>query len=457
MFKFGQPAVLKKDPKQLANDVVQSIPEKPLFGFWTASSLVIGNMIGAGIFYLPASLASFGTISILGWLVTTIGALCLAYVFAKLSLVFPKSGGPYTHSHTAFGDLVGFMMGWGYWTMTWTSNAAISLAFVSYLTLFVPAISQNNRHTFYASMGVLWFSTLTNCIGVRVGGIIQVITSAMKVAPLCILAVVGIFYIDPANYLPLNVSSLSNFDAINAAAALTLWAFIGLEAATVPAGAVKEPGRTVSRATLFGTGLAAAIYSLVTIVIFGIVPTAQLVGSHAPFAEVAQIIFGSWVTPVIGISILIAVYGALNGWVLLQGQIPCAMANEGLFPRCFASASRNDTPVLSILISSLLASLLLFWNYEESLIEQFKLVILVGVAMTLIAYLASAFSVLVLFDRKYDDIHPYQYLSLKLKLAVAGGALYSIWAICGVGNLVLMLCGGGYLVGIPVFLWARWG
>lgn len=454
MTPSDQTTVQGENPVQVSHDITGS--PKPLFGFWTATSLVIGNMIGAGIFFLPASLASLGTISIFGWLVTAAGALCLAYVFAKLSLVFPKSGGPYTHSHSAFGDLVGFMMGWGYWTMTWTSNAAISLAFASYLKLFIPALSENNKLTFYAAMGILWLTTLINCIGVRFGGIVQVLTSFVKIMPLIIIALVGIFYIDPGNYLPLNVSSLSNFDAINAAAALTLWAFIGLEAATVPAESVKDPGRTVSRATLFGTGLAAVVYCVVTIVIFGLVPATQLAGAHAPFAEAAIVIFGSWVTPVIGICILISVFGALNGWVMLQGQIPRAMAKEGLFPKYFAVVSGNNTPILGILVSSSLASSLLVWNYEESIIEQFKLIILVGVVMTLIAYLASAFSVLVLFDRKYDSFFPYRYLSLKLKLTAFGGSLYALWAIWGAGGLVLTLCGCGYLIGIPVFLLARY-
>lgn len=445
---------------QSATEVGQQPLEKacqkqPLFGFWTATSLVIGNMIGAGIFFLPASLASYGTISVFGWLITALGALCLAYVFSKLSLAFPKSCGPYTHSHSAFGDLVGFMMGWGYWTMTWTSNAAISLAFASYMTLFIPALEHNNKLTFLTAMAILWFATIINCIGLRLGGVIQVLTSVLKLAPLCILAFVGIFFIEPSNYLPLNVSSLSHFGAINAAAALTLWAFIGLEAATVPSESVKDPGRTISKATLFGTGLCAAVYILVTIVMLGILPSSQLAGSAAPFADVAQIIFGPWVTPVIGLSILIAVYGALNGWILLQGQIPHAMANEGLFPKCFASVSCNNTPVISVLVSSALASALLLWNYEESLIEQFEVVILVGVVMTLIGYFAAAISTLILFQKKQSSNNPHQYLSLKLKLAVIGGALYSLWAICGAGKVVLTLCGVGYLVGIPIFLWAK--
>jgi APA family basic amino acid/polyamine antiporter len=428
--------------KQVGDLAVSSVPH---FGFWTATALVIGNMIGAGIFFLPASLAAFGPISLASWLITATGALCLAYVFARLSFVFPKSGGPYTHSRSAFGDFVGFMMGWGYWTMTWTSNAAISLTFVSYLHLFLPQIQENSGIEFLVALLILWGTTLINCLGVTIGGIVQVITAVIKVSPLILVGLVGIFYIHPSNYFPLNVSGSSGGDAINAAAALTLWAFIGLEAATVPADSVDNPGKTISRATLFGTTLAAVVYCLITVVLFGVVPASQLAQSKAPFAEAASMIFGPWVVPVIGVCILISVYGGLNGWVLLQGQIPEAMAKEGLFPKLFAKVTKNNTPVFGLIFSSILVSILLIFNMNSCLIEIFKLVVLVGVVMTLIAYLASALSV-------FSLIKP---VSFGLKIAVLGGAAYSIWAIIGAGSYVITLCLMGYIAGIPIYWWTK--
>lgn len=424
-----------------------------IFGFWTATSLVIGNMIGTGIFFLPASLGSIGSVSILGWLVTAFGAMCLAFVFSRLSIVYPKSGGPYTHSRDAFGNFIGFQMGWGYWIMIWTSNAAVSIAFISYLSLFFPILATHHLISFLSTLAVLWTATIINCLGLKEGGRVQLITTILKISPLVIVPLIGLFFIDTHNYFPTHKPDTSLFQGVNSAFALTLWAFIGLESATVPADSIKDPTRTISRATLSGTGIVAFIYLFTTIVLFGLIPADVLAKSNAPFVDAAILIFGSWVGPVIGICLLISIYGGLNGWILMQGQIPHAMAQEGLFPKAFAKESSNGTPIFSLIISSLAASFLMFLTLDNSLVDRIEMVVEVGAVMTIFAYLFSALSTYVLF--RGPKKNAYAQLTPALLIAILGGILYSLLAIYGAEIRTLIYVGIGFIIGIPIYLWGR--
>ena len=426
---------------------------KPLrvLGFWTATSLVLGNMIGSGIFYLPASLAHVGPISILGWMITAVGAVSLAYVFSKLSLHNPSAGGPFSFTRQAFGDEMGFFMAWGYWIMAWSSNAAVSLAFVSYLSHFVPLLAESKIASFSVATALIWLTTFLNCRNLKYGGIVQVLTVIIKISPLVAVALVGWYYIDFNNYIPFNPNHDTPFEAINAAAAITMWAFIGLESATVPAESVENPGKTISRATLFGTLLGALIYIIITAVIFGLIPSDKLAQSSAPFVDAANLIFGPWIAPVVGFCVLTSIFGGLKGWIIMQGQIPYALAKEGLFPKAFKKLSDNGTPVFGLVFTSILMTILMSMNYSKSLVTQFNNMILIGTIMTLGTYLSSALASIKLLRHSF---------TVKLKpqviFAVILGSAYCIWAIFGSGIENLMICFIAYACGIPVYIFSKW-
>jgi APA family basic amino acid/polyamine antiporter len=421
---------------------ISSTPK--VFGFWTATALVIGNMIGSGIFFLPTSLAQFGPISILGWVVTATGAMCLAYVFALLTRSYPKAGGPYTHAQHAFGDIFGFLMAWGYWTMSWSSNAAISMAFVSYLSHFIPMFADNTLLAIGLSIGLVWLTTIINCFGIQYGGFVQVITVIVKISPLFVVGILGWFYIDPSNFFPLNVSGQSNFSAINAAAALTMWAFIGLEAATVPADNVSNPSRTIARATLFGTAVGALLYIVTSLVIFGLIPTDQLAGSNAPFVIAAMKVLGPYAGPIIGLCVLCSIFGGLNGWILVQGQIPYSLAKENMFPKIFLKTSKNGTPVVGLIVSSLLITGIMLMNLQSSFVDKFNTIILVGAVMTLIAYIFAALASLKLLKDNNG-----------LVAAALIGIAYAFVTIYGAGIEILNVCVVGYALGIPVYMFSK--
>ncbi len=190
----------------------QSLTEKgKTLGLWTLTALVAGNMIGSGAFLLPASLANFGSIGILGWICTAIGSICLALVFAKLSGLFPKTGGPYAYCREGFGDFIGFQVAYNYWIALWVGNAAIALAFIGYLGVFWPALVQNRLITTLASIATIWLITFINLAGVKQAGKVQLVTMILKLIPLLLIGIVGLFYIHPEYLKTFNVSGTSHF------------------------------------------------------------------------------------------------------------------------------------------------------------------------------------------------------------------------------------------------------
>jgi APA family basic amino acid/polyamine antiporter len=415
------------------------------------TALVVGNMVGSGDYLLPSSLARYGGLSILGWVVTAVGAVLLALVFANLGRIYPQTGGPYTFSRRAFGDFIGFQTAWGYWIATWTSNAALAIGFVSYLDDFWTSLASNKLLAALVAVAAIWVLTWINAVGVRAGGITQLVTTVIKLVPLLFIAVVGLAFVHADHFRPFNASGESGLDAVTAAATLTLFAFVGLESATVAAGDVRDPERTIPRATIVGTLTAAVIFVLGQVAVLGVIPASELAKSTAPFADAAKVMFGDWAGTVVAISAVIGTFGALNGWILLQGQVPLAAARDGLFPPVFARTSRNGAPVPGLIISSVLMTALILMNYTASLVDQFTQIILLATLSILVpyTYTAAAQLMLMLVDRERFSGRKLVRDGIIAALAFA----YTLWAIAGAGADIVLKGFLLLLAGIPVYVW----
>ena len=425
--------------------------KKPL-GFWMATTLVVGNMIGSGIFLLPASLGTYGGISLFGWLFSTGGALLLAFTFSWLSRSLPEAGGPYAYTRYGFGDFSGFLVAWGYWMSIWTGNAAISIAMVGYLGFFWPEVANSPALAASIALLAIWALSFVNASGVRHAGIMQSATTILKLMPLCLIAIAGIFFIDTHNFFPLNASGESNFSAITSTAALTLWAFLGLESATIPANHIENPEKTIPRATIAGTTIAAAVYIFSTVAVMGMIPAQELALSTAPFADAARIMFGDWAGNVVAIGAAVSCFGALNGWILMQGQIPLAAANDKLFPRQFGRLSHKAMPVFGIYISSLLATILMAANYTRGLVGLFTFAILLATLFTLLPYLFSTMSVLIIAIREKRHSGNAVKISIVAILAFA----FSVWAVAGAGQETVYWGFLFLISSIPVYVLIKW-
>ncbi len=419
-------------------------------GFWTSSSLVVGNMIGSGVFLLPATLAAFGSISLIGWLVSAIGAAALAYVFIELSKMIPAtSGGPYTYSRSGLGDFAGFLVAWGYWISIWCTNAAIVVALVSYLGVFFPILQTNLLLSAVVGLAIIWAVVFVNTRGIREAGIFQLITSVLKIAPLVAIGIFGLFYIKLENFFPGNISELSNLEAITATTTLTFFAYMGLECATIPSADIENPSRTIPRATYFGLAITALVYILGTTALLGIIPAEELQYSTAPFSDAAAIMWGPWAENLVAIGAIISTLGALNGWILIQGQIPAAISRDKLFPSIFGKENKNGVPAIAIVISSILISVLMAMNYTKGLVKAFEFMLLLASMTALIAYLFTSASYVVVSIREQGYSK-----GTFIRLVIATVAfVFSIWAIAGSGTEIVYWGFILLMAGLPVYVW----
>ena len=428
---------------------------KRSMGLWMATALVVGNMIGSGVFLLPASLAgTAGPISMFGWVFTGAGAILLALVFAGLGRALPRTGGPYAYAKRAFGDFIGFQTAWGYWIAAWAGNAAIAVAFVGYLAVFWPQVGTEKLLGALVGIGVIWLVTAINVLGARESGRVQLVTTVLKFVPLAVIGIVGLFFVHGGNYTPFSPHGTS-IGLLSSTAALTLWAFIGLESATVPAEEVKDPERTIPRATILGTVLATVVYIVATVSIMGIIPTNELAASTSPFADAAGQIFGGGWDKVIALVALVSTFGALNGWILIQGRVPLAAAQDGMFPAPFARVSgKRNTPVFGLVVSSVLVTALMLMNYTKGLVDAFTFVILLATLTTLVPYAFSAAAQAYLWLVEGEQFNPKH---LVRDVVVAGLAFaYSVWAIAGAGQDIVTKGFVLLLAGIPVYIGMRW-
>lgn len=428
------------------------IPVRTL-GIWSCIALVIGNIVGSGVFLLPASLAPYGIFSLVAWGLTAIGAISIALVFARLSRAIPRAGGPYAYTRAAYGEFTGFWIAWGYWICLWTGVAAIAVAFGSYLKVFVPALDGNPKLCGVASVLAVWLLTLVNGLGVRSASIVQIVTTVVKLLPLVAVAIVGIAWVEPARLLAPIAGDMSPFHAISSAATLALWAFLGIESATIPADAVQNPERTIPRATIIGTVVCALVYISSTVVLMGALPREVLASSQAPFADAARIMWGKWAYYAVGLGAVVSCFGALNGWILLTGQFPPAVARDGLFPKRFAALSPRGVPVFSTTTAMVLVTIMLAFNYSgaTSLVSIFNFTILLSTLATLIPFVFCSLAP-ILMRRNGVEMPPTR---VRDRVVMTIAFVYSVWAIYGAGAQTVLLGFLLMLTGLPVYVWQK--
>jgi APA family basic amino acid/polyamine antiporter len=419
-------------------------------GFWMCLALVVGNIVGSGVFLLPASLAPYGLNSIFGWIITCGGAIMLAIVFARLAKIFPRAGGPYVYAREAFGDGVGFLMAWGYWMGVWIGNAAIAIATVAYLAELVPWIKTTTGGPAIASCAIIWLLTYLNWRGTREMGAVQIVTTVLKLLPLVAIIVLGLSLLISGDTAVIKADSQPfSLPAIHASAALTLWALLGLESATVPAGKVENPERNIPLATLWGTVGASAIYILACSVVVMLIPSTELAKSSAPFADAIRLFWGDKIASTLALFAFISGFGALNGWILLQAEMPRVLANEGVFPRVFASESKHGTPGAALLISSALLTVVVLMNYSGSMVRVFTSIILISTSTYLMMYLTCSIAALRLCWNGALGAAG-RHLSPFLLVAMLA-MIYSGWTLFGAGVEPLLWSVALYAAGLPVY------
>lgn len=417
-------------------------------GLVACTAVVVGNTIGSGFYVSPAAVAPYGLLALLMWIVMGAGAICLGLAFARLAAVAPATGGPYAYTRLAYGDFAGFLVGWVYWISIWASLPAIAFAFAGALFNLVPEL-QSRPMALALTIGAIWTVALVNLRGVKEAGIFATVTTVTKLAPFVALALVGLFYVKTEHFSAFNPSGQPLLASLAALAPLTMFAYLGMESATVPAGDVRDPARTIPRSTVLGIVIAAVFYVVGTLVVFGLVPREKLAASVSPFSEAARALWGPLGGSVIAAAVMLSSIGALNGWTLTMGQVPMAAARDGLFPRVFAHLSRRGVPATGIFISGLLATALLL-------------------AAAAGAKNAQAFYTQVVNLATMAAVVPYVFCALAIGLVSAGGKRYragpvewvafvfSLFTLYGCGPEAVLYGMILLLAGIPIYVGLRW-
>lgn len=428
--------------------VVPPAPASPrVLGFWAAVAIVMGNMIGSGVFLLPASLAPYRGLGLAGWGLSAAGAVMIALVLSRLARARPVGGGLYAYTRQAFGDVPGFLMAWGYWISTVSTLSALAVAFVGYLDPFIPALVRSPPAAAVLAVGAIWILIGVNVAGVRQAGRTQIATLALKLLPLVVVGLGGLLHFEPAAFTLPPPDEVSMGGQVVATMTLTLWAFLGLECATIPAGSIEDPARTIPRATVIGTLAAAMVYVVATVGVMSLVPIDALGASTAPFADGARALFGERGAQLVALGAAVSCFGALNGWTLVCGQLPMAAAADGLFPAVFGRVSSRGTPAAGMIVSGAVASGLVGLNYSRGLVDLFTFIILLSTLSTLIPYAFSSLAVWLMpgLPRPRTGVAVISALAF----------IYSMFAIYGAGRDTVFYGFLLLLAGLPVYVWLR--
>jgi APA family basic amino acid/polyamine antiporter len=422
-------------------------------GLTSATGLVIGSIVGTGVFTMPAVIAGAGPVGILVLGVVAVGAMLLAVLFGQLTKRIPNSdGGLYAYARHEFGDFAGYLVGWCYWIQSWAGNAAIVASWVFYVDALFGVQDPSGLTNWGIALLGLWVPAVVNLAGVRQMAWFQNATVVLKFLPLIFVGVIGWFFVDKANYGQFNASGGSLYEAIGIAAGVALFSFIGVEAAAVTAKRVENPRRNVARASLIGTAASALLYVVVTAVVMGLVPRDTLAQTGSPFVDAFQNIFpgNSWAGKFIAAIAVISGIGALNGWTLIVTETSRAMAQDDLFPRAFGWSDRRGTAWFGIIIGTLLPSLLMLWRYTStSGLTVFTYLVDLTVVTVAIPYFFSALAQLTYLVSRRRRVQGWQ---LARDLAVAGTSiLFSMWVTFASGYQVVYQALVVILVGLILF------
>ncbi|EHH1225492.1 cadaverine/lysine antiporter [Vibrio vulnificus] len=367
-------------------------------GLIACTGVVAGNMMGSGIALLPSTLASVGSISIFSWAICIVGALSLAFVFARLATKNPQEGGPIAYAGEV-SPVFGFQTGVLYYHANWIGNLAIAITGVSYLSVFFPVLN-DPIPAGLATIASVWVFTLVNLLGGSWVSRLCTVGLVLILVPVLGTALFGWTHFDSAIYSQnWNVSAGSDGHAIITAVLICLWSFVGVESAAVSSGMVENPKRTVPLATMLGTAIAGVIYVLSTQMISGMFPASEVAASGAPFALATTELFGSWTAPFVSAFTALACFTSLGSWMMLVSEAGKRAANDGNFPKVFGETDKNGVPKKGLVIASsmmtmLMLVLMLFSSETAHASDMFNQLTTDAVLLTMLPYFYSSINLI---------------------------------------------------------------
>jgi APA family basic amino acid/polyamine antiporter len=417
-----------------------------------AIALIVGNMVGTSAYTLPALLArETGPLGILAWVVTAAGYLFVALVYASLGTRHPETGGPYVFAREAFGDFAGFQSMWAYWFSAVVGNAGIVTGVVGYIEGFSSTLASSEAYRFALAQALLWGLCLVNVLGIRLSARIQITVMFLNVVPLLLFSITALFYFDAANLVPF---APRGWGSLVTGVALIVWAYSGIESATVPAEEVRGPPQTIHRATMIGYVVGTAAFLVGATAVAGVVPNAELATSARPVALAAERTIGAVPAMIISVAAITAGLGTLNGWILMSGRIPVSAARDGIFfPALARLHPRFGTPYVSLIVATIIGSLTLGLYFTDTTLGVFDTIVQLSVLTTLLAHLYTAAAEWML--RRRGAMSPDASSRWRPQLVAVVAFAFVLWSMYGIGPTITRWAFLVILAGIPLYIWFK--
>lgn len=431
------------------------------------TALVVGSMIGSGVFSLPQNMAqgAGATAIMIGWLITGIGMIALAFVYQSLAIRKPElDSGPYAYAKAGFGNFIGFNSAWGYWLSAWLGNVSYAVILFSALSYFVPAFGEGN--TWQAIVGasvVLWLVHFLILAGVREAAIANAITTIAKIAPILLfLGLVATAFnwatfsggeaVLPAAPAAEPTATLGSLlDQVKSTMLVTLWAFIGIEGASVvSARAAKRSD--IGVATVSGLLICLALYMGVSLLSLGIMSQAELAALKNPsMAGVLEHVTGSWGAALINAAVVISVLGAFLSWTLLAAEVPFIASKNGTMPGVFSAENSKHSPTVSLWVTNGLVQVFLIITFFAS--ATYNALFTIASAAIMVPYVFSgAYALMIAL--KGDGYASGEGTTRDIVIGLIA-TVYGLWLVYAAGPKYIFLCAMLYAAGILVFIWAR--
>ncbi|MCF6776495.1 amino acid permease [Thiotrichales bacterium 19X7-9] len=383
-------------------------------GVIACSAIVAGNMMGSGIALLPANLAAIGSVTFISWIIASIGAVALAYVYARLGAENPQEGGPVGYAGEV-APILGFQTGVLYFNANWVGNLAIAITGVAYLSTFIPALNDPIISSI-ATIIIIWLFVGLNLLGAKWIGRLVSIGVVLLLIPVLLTGLAGWFYFNPDLFVQnWNSSGNSSTHAVFSGVLLCIWSFIGIESASVNSNLVKNPKVTIPRATMIGVSIAAIVYFLSCTAISGMLSNSDVAHSSAPFSLTVSYMFGSWATPFVSAVVAFACLASLGSWMMLTAQAGARAAHDGTLPKVFGQLNESNTPVKGLLLTALGMSILMILVMlgSKTTAGIFGQVISIAVLMTILPYFYSALNLVDVVE------HPVKHFTITVTAVVA--------------------------------------
>ena len=425
-------------------------------GLFATTAIIMGQMIGSGIYMTPQGLAELSNpkMAILAMIITGVGTMLLALCFARLGEKMPVSGSAVVYTREAFGNFPAFLVGWSYWCGCWIGNGAIILGGISYASYFFPILSSNALYQFIISVIIIWIYTLINIRGIKEAGSLNLILTIIKLLPLAVFIVIAIPNFDSSNLQTISSNEVSGFSVLPIAIAYSLWSFTGFEGASVNAGEVKDV-KVVRQATIIGTGSVIFLYLLLILLSAGNMPQSDLAGSSSPFSDIIyRATGGYWAGGFISLGVCISAFGCIGAWIISSARIAYSMGEQELFPKNFAKVHpKYKTPYFGLLANAVLMTIIMFIGYITNQGGLYNFMVLLAVMSLLIFYAFGAASDIMLAAKKAEPLNPFRFIKNSMLGLLAFA--YSVYTIYGSGSDVVMYGFLLILIGMPFYIYVQ--